>query len=689
MASSRRRRIAYVVAALAALAVATIVIVPWLVPQRTVRRLVVHTLDRGCGCRVLVNGRFALTLWPEPELLATRLRVADPPGFAPQPLVRVARVALRASWADLLVGRWVLTSVRLERVVVALSRNARGESNLAAFLHPSLHPSVVAPSPPASTRARRAALSPGLFAVFGRLVVRGLDVVDEPGARRLLSVSRLSLGPEGPRGLPLALRLAAPGVKTGPLTVSLAGRIITTSGGGVALDLAALRLRAPSFFPGPLTAGKGRFAYRPVGRVTHIRISPITLADPRLGQAGVRGTIDLQGATIARAAGAVRLRIRSGFVRRELPELRPRVGPSGLHAALTFSEEGSRIGPAPFTLAWAGRGGRARLQGRLTAMRRAGRWCWHLRAQGTGVGFREPRHPSSSSSSRRTSPRASSRVRSRRPRPVARAAPSSGMCLTLAARLSALALDGVPVAHLRLRASLEGRRLFVPRLAAELFGGTLRGRARGRLLGRRLRALTGRVTFRNVELSSLQSALDPKAGGSLAGRVSGTATLAARGGLALRRWRGEGAVTGSDLVWRGIDLAALLRALATTVRGHPPTHWPSGGTTPLGTLQGSWALASERVNLRGVVLESPLLHVSGGGHVGLAGPGRLDLTLDLAPGPRANARTWPSALRGVVIPVRVRGSLTHPLPLPDVPALLHRLLRRRLGHLLGGLLKGA
>ncbi len=688
MASSRRRRIAYVAAALAALVLATIVIVPVLVPRRTVRRLVVHTLDRGCGCRVLVNGRFALTLWPGPELLATRLRVADPPGFAPQPLVRVARVALRASWADLLVGRWVLTSVRLERVVVALSRNARGESNLAAFLHPGFHPSVVDPSPHASTRVHRAAVSSALFAVFGRLVVRGLDVVEEPGARRLLSVSRLSLGPEGHRGLPVALQLAAPGVKTGPITVSLAGRIVTTNGRRVALDLAALRLRAPSFFPGPLTAGKGNFAYRPIGREAHIRISPITLADPRLGQAGVRGTIDLQGATIARAAGAVRLRIRSGFVRRELPELRPRVGPSGLHAALTFSEEGSKIGPAPFTLAWAGHGGRARLQGRLTAMRRAGRWCWRLQAQGTGVGFHEPSRPSSSSS-RRTSPRASSRVTPRRPRPVARDASRSGMCLTLAARLSALALDGVPVPRLRLRASLEGRRLFVPMFAAELFGGTLHGQARGRLLGQRLRALTGRVTFRNVELSSLHSALDPKAGGSLAGRVSGTATLAARGGLALRRWRGEGAVTGSGLVWRGIDLAALLRALATTVRGHPPTHWPSGGTTPLGTLQGSWALASEQVNLRGVVLESPLLHVSGGGHVGLAGSGRLDLTLDLAPGPRADARTWPPALRGVVIPVRVRGSLTHPLPLPDVPALLHRLLRRRLGHLLGGFLKGA
>lgn len=686
MASSRRRRIAYVAAALVALVLAAIVVVPLLVPQRTVRRLVVRTLDRGCGCRVLVNGRFALTLWPEPELLATRLRVADPPGFASPPLVRVARVALRASWTDLLVGRWVLTSVRLERVVVALSRNAQGESNLAAFLHPSPHPSIALPSQHASTRARRAAVSPALLAVFGRLVVRGLDIVDEPGARRLLSVSRLSLGPEGHRGLPLALRLAAPGVKTGPLTVSLAGRIVTTNGRGLALDLAALRVRAPSFFPGPLTAGKGRFAYRPLGRETHIRISPIALTDPRLGQAGVRGTIDLQGTAIARAAGALRLRILSGFVRRELPELRPRVGPSGLHATLTFSEEGSRVGPAPFTLAWAGRGGRARLQGRLTAMRRAGRWCWRLQAEGTGLGFHGSRHPSSS---RRTAPRASSPVTPRRPHPVARDASTSGMCLTLAARLSALALDGVPVPHLRLRASLEGRRLFVPTLEAELFGGTLRGRARGHLLGRRLRALTGRVTFRNVELSSLQSALDPRAGGSLAGRVSGTATLAARGGLALRRWRGEGAVTGSGLVWRGIDLAALLRALATAVRGHPPTRWPSGGTTPLGTLRGSWALASERVNLRGVVLESPLLHVSGGGHVGLAGPGRLDLTLDLAPGPRADARTWPPALRGLVIPVRVRGSLTHPLPLPDVPALLHRLLRRRLGHLLGGFLKGA
>ena len=489
----------------------------------------------------------------------------------------------------------------------------------------------------------------------------------------------------------MTLRLAAPGVKTRPLTVSLAGRIVTTNRHGLALDLAALRVRAPSFFPGPLTAGKGRFAYRPLGRETHIRISPIVLTDPRLGQAGVRGTIDLQGTTIARAAGGLRLRILSGFVRRELPELRPRVGPSGLHAALTFSEDGSRVGPAPFTLAWAGRGGRARLQGRLTAMRRAGRWCWRLQAEGTGLGFRGPRHPSSSrpSSSRRASPRASSPVTPRRPRPVAHDAPTSGMCLTLAARLSALALDGVPVPHLRLRASLEGRRLFVPTLEAELFGGTLRGRARGRLLGQRLRALTGRVTFRNVELSSLQSALDPRAGGSLAGRVSGTATLAARGGLALRRWRGEGAVTGSGLVWRGIDLAALLRVLATTVRGHPPTHWPSGGTTSLGILRASWALASEQVNLRRVVLASPLLHVSGGGHVGLAGPGRLDLTLDLAPGPRADARTWPPALRGVVIPVRVRGSLTHPLPLPDVPALLHRLLRRRLGHLLGGFLKGA
>jgi hypothetical protein len=94
------------------------------------------------------------------------------------------------------------------------------------------------------------------------------------------------------------------------------------------------------------------------------------------------------------------------------------------------------------------------------------------------------------------------------------------------------------------------------------------------------------------------------------------------------------------------------------------------------------------LNLPRLVLESPALRVHGTGSVDLSGPGRLDLVLELGPGSKVGTRGWPPALRGIEVPVHVGGSLAHPRPVPDVPVILKRLLRQRLGGILGDVLRG-
>ncbi len=682
MASSRARRAARVVATLAALFLVAIAVVPFFVPQRVVRGLVLRTLDRGCGCTVGVRGNVAFTLWPEPGLVATRLRIEDPPGFAPRPLLRVRRITLRASWGELFAGRWALASVRLRGTVLALRRNARGESNLGAFFHPGTPSPRPSPRSPSGATPLAASLR-----VFGRLVVHDFEIVGKPGGRLLADVRRLSLGPLSRTGLPLSLNVRVPSGKKGVVVGSLRGTLVVKGTSGIVLDLAALGLRDPSVFPGPLSAGAARIEFLPETAGTRWRVSSLALTDPRLGRASLHGDVILAGAKVAHAVGALRLRLLPGVVRHAAPWLRPRPGRSGLLVTARFSGGAGRFGASPFALSWSGHRGPAQLGGTLAGAREAQGWCWRLHTKGAGLGLRLPKaDPAPATPLRAAVPPRAARARVA-PGPPPAAPDPPRPCLRLRADLANFDLEGVPVPRLRLQASLEGSRLRVPRLDALVFGGTLQGNARGRLVGGRPRDLTTRLSFHGIELVRALPALDPGGGTNLTGRLGGGAVLATHGGLRRRAWSGSGRVAGTGLVWRGIDLAAIVRSLGAVIHGRIPSRWPSGGATPFGTLHASWRLASDRVVLQHLVLGSSLLRVTGAGHVDLAGVGRLDLGLDLAPGPGAGARGWPSALRGIDVPVHVGGSLAHPLPIPDVPAVLHRLLRRRLGTLLGGFLR--
>lgn len=670
-------------AALAALFLVALAVVPVFVPQRAVRGFVLRTLDRACGCRVVVRGRFALTLWPEPGMTATRLWIEDPPGFAPRPLLRVHRIVLGASWGALFEGRWALASVRIRKARLVLRRNARGASNLSVFLHagPPSSPSS-SPAAPAASQGPPSSV-PAPLGVFGRLVVHGFTIVEEPGARLLADVRRLELGPSNHGGLPVTLNARLPQGKKALAAVVVRGRIVMHGIEAGALHLATLDLRDPLAFPGPLTAGTGRIGYRLEGDRTRLTVSSLVLTDPRLGRASVAGGAVFVKAKVAHASGSIRLRLLPSAVVRYVPWLRPRPGHAGLLVTTHGSAQAGRLGPAPFALSWAGGRTRAHLSGTVAGTRHAGRWCWTIQAQGEGIGLRFPN--SSTAPVGRPSSAAAPVASVRDPASDSPAPP--GPCLGLRARLARVDLEAVPVSRLRFAASVTGTHLVVSDLRAALLGGVLQGQLQGRLVGPRPEDLTARLSYARVELARVLRIVDPGAGVPLSGRIGGAARLTTHTGISFDAWKGAGTVTGSNLVWRGIDLPALVRTLGTVIHGRLPLRWPSGGVTPIGHLQAFWTLALKRLTLPHLALESSVLRVDGMGNIALSGPGRLDLLLELAPGSKIGTRGWPRALRGIEVPVHVGGSLAHPRPVPDVPVVLKRLLRRRVGGILGGIFR--
>jgi hypothetical protein len=684
MASSSVRRAVYVAAALAALLLVTVAVVPFLVSKHTLRSIALRALDRGCGCTVVARGRFDLTLWPEPGLVVTRLRVEDPPGFARRPLLRVRRVTLRASWGKLLAGRWVLSSARFRKVRLVLRRNARGQTNLSAFFHARGPASRSPPGVPAPSVS-----SADPLAVFGRLVLDDFEIVEAPGTRLLAEVRSLELGPRNRHGLPIVLSAGIPTGKGATAWVGLRGNV-AAQGDNAALDLTSLRLRDPSLFPGRLATGAARIEYVKTARAARLRVSPVTLSDPRLGRAVVEGEVVLVGSRPTRETGELRMRLLPSFVLRMAPWLRPRPVRTGLRFTARFVGGENALGPAPFALAWQDRRGRAaRLQGTLVGKRQSGRWDWSLQAEGSGLGVcfaktSRATKPASAPAEARTTSAPTTGPR----RASAVAVTPSGPGVRLYAKFVDSRVEGVPVPRMSFEGSFANSRARVSHLKAALLGGILRAAAQARLVGAHPSDLTTHLSFQGIELAPLLRLLDPKGGANLSGRIAGDAFLASRGGVDLAAWHGSGEVRGSNLVWRGVDLAAIVQTLGRVIHGRIPQRWPSGGATPFGHFHSNWTLAGGRVTLQKLALQSSLLDVTGGGNLDLVGQGRLDLSLELAPGAGAARRGWPQALRGIDVPLHVGGTLARPLPIPDASAVLHRLLRRRLGGILGRFLGG-
>lgn len=689
MAASSVRRRLLGAGVIVALLVGVLLAVPLLVPRSTVRRIVLRTVDRACACRASVGGRFDLTLWPGPGLVATRLRIANPRGFGPGALLTVRRLTLRAAWAPLLHGRWGLASARFEGAVLALRTDSHGESNVAAFLSSRSS----RPSPP--PRPSAPSVAPWAFlSAVGRLRVRDLAIVRDPGARLLVTVRRLRLGPASPSGVPLRLVLAAPQGGRTPASLALVGSLVPGPGAALALETRSLAARDPALFPGRVVGGSGRLDWLPAPGGGRLRLAPLRLVDRRFGRVRLEGEARLAGTRLREVRGTLRARILAAVVRRALPALRPDPAPAGLRLTARFVGNTRTVGPVPFRLVWGK--GPARIAGRLSGTHRGARWCWSLVATGGGFGIVPSGGGAASASSSSSDPPAVAldAVSLARPkpgrRPAGRLAPvaggsgSPGACLRVRARLADVRLASLPFRALGFTATVDGSRFSLRPFEAGIFGGTVDGRLRGRLVGLRPHRLVARMRWQGLDLALLSAALAPAAAPPLKGRVDGTAVVDAPDPLVWTAWRATGTLAGQGLVWEGVDLPALVRALGSLVHGRVPARWPSGGSTPVGRLRSVWRLRRGVLRFSRLVLHSPFLRVSGAGRAELVGGRRLDLRLDLTPS--AGGKGWPPALEGTDLPVRVQGTLAHPRPVPDVPVILKRLLGRRLRGLLGGIL---
>src|SRR5439155_16194485 len=86
-------------------------------------------LHRLTGREVVIAGPLALTLLPNPGLIAEDVRLANPVGAAVPDMLRAARVEARLALMPLLVGKLVLRSLTLIDPVLDLERLADGTAN--------------------------------------------------------------------------------------------------------------------------------------------------------------------------------------------------------------------------------------------------------------------------------------------------------------------------------------------------------------------------------------------------------------------------------------------------------------------------------------------------------------------------------------------------------------------------------
>ena len=121
-----------VAAAIVALAIAAVVVVPYVVDTSRVQRLIAGTVSQAIGRPVRFSAIAVRSLpWPSVEL--TGLEVADDPRFGPAPFLKLEKGTLRLGLLALLRGRVEITRVILTQPSIALVQDRQGQWNIASL----------------------------------------------------------------------------------------------------------------------------------------------------------------------------------------------------------------------------------------------------------------------------------------------------------------------------------------------------------------------------------------------------------------------------------------------------------------------------------------------------------------------------------------------------------------------------
>ena len=198
--------------------------------------------------------------------------------------------------------------------------------------------------------------------------------------------------------------------------------------------------------------------------------------------------------------------------------------------------------------------------------------------------------------------------------------------------------------NLTAEATIDGRKLTLDRVSADLSGGQVSGAFQADLLS--TPTYQARATFSALDVGSLGSNT-PQSQPPLAGTASGSVDFLMKGtsrtdfanSLACK-----GVANLRDVVLRGVRLSESLQAIKLV-----------SGESSFGEASSQFSCANTEVSFNNIVLSSPSPQIAGSGSADYAG--KLDLDLHLVKGVPGAAPASPSSLASAV---RVTGTLSAP-----------------------------
>jgi AsmA protein len=115
--------------ALVALLAIAVLVVPPLIPTAAYKQMLLDRVSAATGRTVRIDGRFGLTILPQPSLFANRVALANMPGETPSDMMTVGKLSLRLALLPLLSGHLVVRSFVLDKPVINLVVDKNGRPN--------------------------------------------------------------------------------------------------------------------------------------------------------------------------------------------------------------------------------------------------------------------------------------------------------------------------------------------------------------------------------------------------------------------------------------------------------------------------------------------------------------------------------------------------------------------------------
>lgn len=551
-----------------------------------------------------IAGKIGWILWPEFAVTLPRITLANAPGFPEQPMIEAEKVQVAVAWRPLLSKRLEIGNIMIDGVVLRYQRRADG-SNLDDLRQP---PAPAAPDPKA--KPPKAPLPPVAYQVAGlRLRQLTVEISDlDSGVARQLLLEKLTVGTFAPGRL--APVVFDGRLREGSREISIKGEgklLVAEAFASFHLKPLALQLNMVGDDAPPLSMTAS----------SHISLLPEQrqLQLDKL-EANINATLVSGQATLTLDE---RLKVQADLHSPQL-DLNPY-----LPAATPQAEP--QPAPQPATEASA-----QALQATEAAP---------LPEPGSDITAAQAPAAVSDDS----------------------AEPDLAWLQQLDGRVD-LSIDQLKARQLLIEdlhvslAVAKGELALSP-VTADLYGGSFNGslavshRGVGKANSYQLYA-----TLRGVDGGALWSAwsgqrpFDGKAdvefrldgqGLSLAQMRQG---MNGRGNLELR----EGAIYGLGIVQQIREAGALMMATEAA----PAT----AASTPFSALTASWQLANGKVNNNSLQLMSPLLRVSGAGHISLPQQ-TLDYRLGVSVNTTADVQGL-EALRGLTVPLMIRGPWAEP-----------------------------